>query len=252
MMGFSIDHLVIAAPNLDAATTAYQMRGFQVVYGGRHASGSTHNALIYLADGSYLELLAPTGDAAAPDTTDYNALIEGRDGLIGYCLYAPAQPPGGLRAVVQRAQARGIPFREPSDGGRVRPDGQALRWQIAVLPPENHPTDALMPFVIADETPRTLRALNDAVSVTHPNGTTGIAALTLLARDLPAEIDRQRRILDAEPLQTTVSEAVFALGEARLRVITPVTGAHEARLGSLPRALDAVMLMTSDSPLTIP
>ena len=56
-MLLGVDHLVIGVGDLGAAMRDYAALGFSVVPGGRHAAG-THNALIALADGAYLELVA--------------------------------------------------------------------------------------------------------------------------------------------------------------------------------------------------
>ena len=53
-----IDHVVILVKNLDQAVADYTQLGFNVVPGGEHTDGATHNALVAFADGSYLELIA--------------------------------------------------------------------------------------------------------------------------------------------------------------------------------------------------
>jgi hypothetical protein len=53
----SIDHVVIAGPDLDDLTAAFRSLGFNVVGGGRHPIGS-YNRLIGLQDGAYIELLS--------------------------------------------------------------------------------------------------------------------------------------------------------------------------------------------------
>ncbi|MDQ2809182.1 MAG: VOC family protein [Chloroflexota bacterium] len=57
-MIIGIDHIVILVPDLTQAEQDYTALGFTVTPGGEHAGGLTHNALIALADGSYLELIA--------------------------------------------------------------------------------------------------------------------------------------------------------------------------------------------------
>ena len=52
-----IDHIVIIISDLATAVKSYEEPGFTVALGGRHPVG-THNALIPLADGSYIELIA--------------------------------------------------------------------------------------------------------------------------------------------------------------------------------------------------
>ncbi len=51
-----LDHVVWIVRDLDAAAAAVGDLGFEVVPGGRHAGLGSRNALVALADGSYLEL----------------------------------------------------------------------------------------------------------------------------------------------------------------------------------------------------
>jgi catechol 2,3-dioxygenase-like lactoylglutathione lyase family enzyme len=57
-----IDHVVVLVRDLEGASGDYRRLGFRVVPGGRHATG-THNALVGLADGTYLELLPSASQA---------------------------------------------------------------------------------------------------------------------------------------------------------------------------------------------
>src|SRR5215210_8497029 len=53
-----LDHLVILVEELEEAVAGYEELGFWVTFGGEHADGLTHNALVPFADGTYLELVA--------------------------------------------------------------------------------------------------------------------------------------------------------------------------------------------------
>ena len=59
-MTLHFDHAIILVKDLYKGIDHYKAVGFNPFFGGVHAGGKTHNALIVLADGSYLELLAPT------------------------------------------------------------------------------------------------------------------------------------------------------------------------------------------------
>ncbi|MEL6957598.1 MAG: VOC family protein [Pseudomonadota bacterium] len=55
-----LDHLAIAATNLDEGTAwAEEKLGVKLLPGGQHARFATHNTLLGLVDGLYLEVIAP-------------------------------------------------------------------------------------------------------------------------------------------------------------------------------------------------
>jgi len=58
-MSYLVDHIVIAVPDLDVAIEDfYNCTGVRPIFGGRHTTLGTMNALIGLDKGAYLELLA--------------------------------------------------------------------------------------------------------------------------------------------------------------------------------------------------
>src|SRR5438105_11493916 len=77
-----IDHVVIVVPDLEAAIKSYEDLGFTVARGGRHPIGS-HNALIGLADGAYLELIAFFEPTA---THRWRAMLDNGGGLVDFCM----------------------------------------------------------------------------------------------------------------------------------------------------------------------
>lgn len=63
----ALDHLVVAATSLDAGAEWLQARlGVRPAPGGKHALMGTHNMLVGLGSGSYLEVMAIDPDAPAP------------------------------------------------------------------------------------------------------------------------------------------------------------------------------------------
>lgn len=64
-MSLCLDHAIVAVHDLEQAIHDHRSLGFTVIPGGVHANRATHNALIAFANGTYLELLAATGDATA-------------------------------------------------------------------------------------------------------------------------------------------------------------------------------------------
>ncbi len=166
-MTLSLDHVVICVADLETAMADYYDLGFTVIYGGRHASGTTHNALICFADGTYLELMALTGEPEPlPDTADYSHLLMDGEGIIAYAFVST-----DLEAEVAGLRLRGIDVDEVSEGGRWREDGVELRWRTAQI------GSGMQPFLIEDLTPRYLRVPDDVAVTTHANGANGIGSL---------------------------------------------------------------------------
>jgi len=53
-----LDHVGICAYDLQSLQDAFASVGLRAEYGGAHATGGTHNALLGFDDGSYIELIA--------------------------------------------------------------------------------------------------------------------------------------------------------------------------------------------------
>jgi len=165
-----LDHAILVVDDLDAAMTDFAGLGFTVRYGGVHASGATHNALIVFRDGSYLELMAPTGHPAEPGTADYSFLFANGEGFAGICLSSD-----DLDADLAIIQRRGGHPDTPSQGGRQRPDGVMMRWRSSWI--DGQP----LPFIMQDLTPRVLRVSDEPDVTSHENGATGLIGASVRA-----------------------------------------------------------------------
>ncbi|MBA3823182.1 MAG: VOC family protein, partial [Ktedonobacterales bacterium] len=143
-----IDHVVIVVRDLAAAMRDYAALGFTVTPGGAHAGGQTHNALVAFADGTYLELIAFIQPDQPSPHYWYPRLAEG-EGIEDFCVLAD-----DLAADAARWAAQGLAVVGPDAGGRQRPDGTELRWQTVRF--TQAAGAALLPFAIADDTPRVL------------------------------------------------------------------------------------------------
>jgi catechol 2,3-dioxygenase-like lactoylglutathione lyase family enzyme len=228
-MPLSLDHLVILVPDLATAITDYTSLGFTVVPGGTHADGATHNALVVFADGSYLELIAFLRDA--PQHRWGGHAARGHSGFIDYALL----PLPDVGSVVVAATARGLAYQGPSDGGRLRPDGERLAWQIGTPPSPD------LPFLCGDVTPRALRVPEGAVRQ-HANGVTGIAGLTVAVGDMATARAQYAALLGqpGELLPLTglgLAQVRFSLGGATLLLAGPAAGAHGPAAQALHTAL---------------
>ncbi|MCY4539416.1 MAG: VOC family protein [Chloroflexi bacterium] len=168
-MILGIDHIVIAARALDSAMATYRRLGFSVVAGGAHPYGS-HNALIGFEDGSYIELLGFYVESPAHPWWDL--LHKRGGGLIDFCLATD-----GIRADLAAFRAAGVAAGDLTEGGRLRPDGYAVKWINNKVGGE---FQGLMPFIIEDVTPRAQRLPSETAQA---NGATGIHCLSLATED---------------------------------------------------------------------
>ena len=206
----AIDHLVILVRDLDAAIADYTALGFTVTPGGEHADGATHNALVPFADGSYFELIAFRRDAPEHRWWRHAAIGEG---LVDFALL-----PDAIGDDIAQARARGLVYDGPHPGGRVRPDGQQIAWQIGAPPTPD------LPFLCADVTPRELRVPGGEARE-HANGATGIAELTVTVRDARASAERYHALLGSAPVVLDDHTVTFGLGATRITLAAPTPDA---------------------------
>lgn len=199
-MGFSLDHMVIAVADLDVAVADYRALGFTVYPGGVHHGGVSHNALVIFADGSYFELIAYR--QAAPDVRWWQVLSKAGEGFVDFALL----PENTIRDV-EAARERGLALDGPIAGGRLRPDGARLDWQIV------RPKSTDLPFWCGDVTPRVLRVPEGEMR-THANGATGIASVTVAVRDVAASAARYAALAGPQAVVEDGASARVAIGGA--------------------------------------
>lgn len=239
-MTLRLDHIVIAVDELDTAIADYQALGFNVLRGGDHPGRTTHNALVVFADGSYFELIA--WKAPAPGERWWQLLQRRGQGLVDFALL-----PASTAGTVAEAARRGLALQGPLDGGRLRPDGERLRWQTA------RPPSSDLPFLCGDLTPRALRVPEGDARV-HPNGALGVASLAVAVHDLEASRARYQALFgEATPVGRAEQppgeggpHALIALGDSVLRLSVDGAGEQGPRAvvlrtadGTAPLALDA-------------
>jgi hypothetical protein len=118
-----IDHIMLGIDDLDRGMDSFEQRtGVRPVYGGKHPGG-THNALVSLGDGTYLEIIAVQRDVAPPK--EYAALKQLHVLTpIGWAVSSTDS--AGLRG---RLSSAGMPVTEPSAGSRTTPVGATLSWR---------------------------------------------------------------------------------------------------------------------------
>jgi catechol 2,3-dioxygenase-like lactoylglutathione lyase family enzyme len=218
-MSLSLDHVVIRVQDLEQTIAHFSALGFTVQRGGTHADGATHNALIGFADGSYFELIAFLRDA--PEHRWWDAGNRVGDGFVDFALL-----PQSVAATIDAAHGRGLLYDGPIAGGRVRPDGERLEWQIG------KPRSADLPFLCGDLTPRRLRVAEGDVRH-HANGARGVANITLAVHDLDASLARYRALLGEFSVQRAplpgygIRFAILPLGTTTLTLVSPSRPRHE-------------------------
>ena len=194
MTNWRLDHVVISVRDLTEATADYERLGFTVMRGGTHPGGWTHNALIGLPDGAYLELLAPTDprfleDADALAARNFLFALAPGEGPVGVALST-----ADLNAAVAEMQSRGLAIDPPRPGGRTRTDAVRLEWRIAIQ------DRMLFPFFIQDMTPRILRVPSEPAMIRHANQAAGIAEIVLRVADVERWSRHFSMVFGAEPV----------------------------------------------------
>lgn len=156
-MSTVFDHLIVAAERLDdGVTTVGRRLGVQMAPGGRHPRMGTHNRLLRLGPGRYLEVIAIDPDAPAPDRPRWFGLdqpaLQARlargPRIVGWVARTldiarttagSTAPFGGIEAMSRGGLSWRITI--PSDGRP--PEGGALPSLIEWPADRPHPADNL-------------------------------------------------------------------------------------------------------------
>lgn len=118
-----VDHILLGIDDLDRGMDLFEQRtGVRPVHGGKHPGG-THNALVSLGDGTYLEIIALQHGVAPPK--EY-ASLEQLHTLTPIGWAVSSKDSAQLR---DRLIAAGMPVTEPNAGSRITPAGTKLSWQ---------------------------------------------------------------------------------------------------------------------------
>ncbi len=185
-----VDHLVWATPDLEEGVREIERRtGVRASLGGKHPSWATHNALLALGPGMYLELLAP--DPSAPPPVRERPFGLGR--LEGSRLVTWAAQEADLEGRLAGLAAAGVDLGEILSGGRLRPDGVELTWRLTS--PRAMLEGGVVPFLI------------DWGASPHPS-TTAAPGLTLVDLRLEhPEPDKLRTLLQAFGIDLSIRQA---------------------------------------------
>jgi catechol 2,3-dioxygenase-like lactoylglutathione lyase family enzyme len=141
-----VDHIIYAAPDLEAAVDVIEKRlGVRAAGGGQHTGQGTHNGLLALGPQTYLEIVAPDPYQPEPAASrPYGVDGMTHPGLVGWALTCD-----DIDASVATSRTRGFDPGDVVEGRRVTPTGTVLRWRATSA--ENA---GVIPFLISwDDTP---------------------------------------------------------------------------------------------------
>ncbi len=126
-MNSYLDHIIWACADLERGVRRFEaLTGIEPRFGGVHAGGLTHNALVGLGNRCYLEILAPVGPARPGDDHWCRLAREAHEPrILTYCLRSP-QP---LPKLASTFEAYGWKNAVVASNGRTTPEGVRLRWQ---------------------------------------------------------------------------------------------------------------------------
>lgn len=190
----AIDHLVYAAPDLDAGIEAIvALTGVEAVAGGSHPGAGTRNALLSFDDDAYLEIIS-----VDPDQPEHRGPRPfGVDSVGSPRLVSFAIHPGDgetIESLADRMRDLGFDPGPIAAMSRLRPDGVELSWRLtravdAPLGLAQPAGEGVIPFVIdwggtptpARSTPRVGRLVE--LHISHPD-----PAVVDLVRSLAPEL----------------------------------------------------------------
>lgn len=153
----TLDHVIVAVRDLDAATRCYQaMLGLEPSWRGEHPGAGTANVLFRL-ENTYVELLAPDGEGPFAGLLRARLEAEG-EGMIGLSFGT-----SDLEATVA-AMASLEPGPVEAGSGRDNSSGAERRWRRATIPFDR--TRGMLIFPIQHDSPP------DSLPVARPTGET--------------------------------------------------------------------------------
>ena len=189
-----LDHLVYAAPDLNAAIDALAARtGVRATPGGKHVGLGTQNALMALGADTYLEIIAPDPEQpppAMPRPFGLDALTAPR--LVTWAVKAP-----DIDAQVAAARAAAYDPGVVMSMNRTRPDGVRLAWRLTLTP--RLQGDGLVPFLI------------DWGTTPHPAGSAASGCVLVELRAEHPEPAMVRPLLAALKVELPLSHGAPAL-----------------------------------------
>jgi hypothetical protein len=139
----TLDHIVFGVPDLESSVGSFaKALGATPTFGGRHDSIGTHNAILPLRGGHYLELIAPDPSCPNPPL----AIPWGLETLKEARLITWAAATKDIDAAVEHAKNAGYDPGTVIDVARDTPEGDRLNWRLTLS--RESAADGLVPFLI--------------------------------------------------------------------------------------------------------
>lgn len=184
----SLDHVVYAVPDLEAATREFAAAtGVEPAEGGRHLGRGTRNVLVGFGETSYLEIIGPDPDHPADPGV---ATPFGLDTLDGPRLVTWAVHPADIEAAAAASAAAGADLGDVRPMSRRTPTGVLLEWRLTSTDPSH--LNGVAPFLIdwgttAHPAPALPRLGLRGLRATHPDPDAVAAVLDALGVRLTVE-----------------------------------------------------------------
>jgi hypothetical protein len=182
-----IDHVVIVVNDLDGAADSFRRMGFVVTPRGEHTLGSRNHCVMLGED--YIELLASPPENPHPSRQYYTDFAAEGDGLAALALRTDS-----AREAYTEMLWAGFGPTDPVDFSRpVRlPEGtREARFRITQLEPAKTPGSRLF---LCEHFTREVVWRPEYQS--HRNGATALAAVAIVAEDVPATARAYERLFD--------------------------------------------------------
>jgi hypothetical protein len=205
-----LDHLVIAATDLDAGEAWLSERlGVPLVPGGRHVGWGTHNRLLSLGGGTYLELIAT--DPSQPDPATPRPFMLDDPAMRKRLRRGPRLVHWLARSDDLDADVRHLKY---LPGPAMPMTRGALRWRITVPTGGHPPGDGLLPTVIQWDVPPAERP-----GLRLPPS--GVRLAGLAVRGPRAIVERRPAVSAPVPIEWIESADPDAPGRLRATFETP-------------------------------
>jgi len=138
-----IDHILYAASDLQRGMDEIEgLLGVRPVKGGHHPQYGTHNAILSLGPGVYLEVIARDPDMPPPERGALFDVPETEGSRLVAWVYRVAD----IQQSSDALRDAGILLGPINKGSREKPDGSVISWELT--DPYTRPLDGAIPFLI--------------------------------------------------------------------------------------------------------